>query len=469
MEDAISLVEGLSSQDSIKKAIEYYENQRRPEVASLQRAAQVSLEWFEDTERYFKHLEPVQFGMSLLTRSLRITHENLKVRDPDYVANVDRRFAVNAFENIGEGLPEAVPPPMFTPYQLRGMRLENRVVVSPMCQYCAVDGTPNDWHLVHLGSRAIGGAGLIITEMTHISSDARITPGCTGLYSAEHLSAWKKITDFIHQESPAKVGIQLGHAGRKGSTKKMWEGMDEPLEQGNWPVKSASPLSYYPNNQVPEALTEADMGKVTSDFVRSTKMAQEAGFDLLELHMAHGYLLASFISPLTNQRADSFGGSLENRMRFPLQVFDAVRAAWPDDRPISVRISATDWIDGGTTGEDSVEIARMLKERGCDIIDVSTGQTSPEQSPRLGRLYQTPHSERIRLEAQIPTMTVGGVSSFEDVNSILTAGRADLCVLARAHLYDPYWTRHAAYELGYKLEWPPQYETVGKGYSFRFK
>jgi anthraniloyl-CoA monooxygenase len=357
---------------------------------------------------------------------------------------------------------------MFTPFRLRDMVVTNRVVVSPMCQYSAEDGMPDDWHLVHLGSRAVGGAGLIMTEMTDISREGRITPGCTGMYKPEHARGWKRIVDFVHSASDAKIGLQLAHAGRKASTRRLWEGDNEPLPQGNWPIIAPSPLPYFPHSQVPRPMERADMDKVRDDFVRAAGLAEEAGFDMIELHFAHGYLLASFLSPLTNRRQDEYGGSLENRLRFPLEVFDAVRARWPRHKPMSVRISATDWMPGGFDAGDAVAVARALKARGCDIVDVSAGQTVPDQQPVYGRLFQTPFADRVRHEAEIPTMTVGNIQSYADVNSILVAGRADLCVLARAHLFDPYWTRHAAVEQGYALPWPDQYASVAR-YQPRFK
>jgi anthraniloyl-CoA monooxygenase len=359
------------------------------------------------------------------------------------------------------------PPPLFTPFRVRGLVLENRVVVSPMCQYSAVDGTPNDWHLVHIGSRAVGGAGLVMAEMTNVSPAGRITPGCTGLYRPEHVTAWRRITDFVHGNSRAKIGVQLGHAGRKASTKRMWEGDSQPLEAGGWATVSASSIPYYPHSPAPRELAAADMDAVISDYVNATRMAIDAGFDWLELHAAHGYLLASFISPLTNHRTDEYGGALENRLRFPLAVFDAVRAAWPADSPLSVRISAVDWVEGGVDSAEAVDIARAFRDHGADAIDVSAGQTVPEQKPVYGRLFQTPFSDRIRHEAEVATMAVGNISSWTDVDTILASGRADLCLLARAHLWDPYWTRHAAYEEGYPLEWPPQYSTLQR-YTPRF-
>jgi anthraniloyl-CoA monooxygenase len=470
MEDAIALADALARQPGdVPAALAAYETERRPLVEQLQRAAQSSLQWFEETERYFGKLEPLEFAASLLTRSLRITHENLKLRDPDFVGRIDRWFAAKAANESGINLPaEPPPPPMFTPFRLRDLVLMNRVVVSPMCQYSAEDGMPNDWHLVHLGSRAVGGAGLVMTEMTDVARDGRISPGCTGLYKPEHARGWKRIVDFVHRESGAKIGIQLAHAGRKASTRRLWEGDNEPLPEGNWPIIAPSPLPYFPHSQVPRAMNRADMERVRDDFVRAAQLAEEAGFDLIELHFAHGYLLASFLSPLTNRRQDEYGGSLENRLRFPLEVFDAVRAVWPRAKPMSVRLSATDWMPDGFTPADAVAVARVLKAHQCDIVDVSAGQTVPEQQPVYGRLFQTPFADRVRHEAEIPTMTVGNISSYADVNSILVAGRADLCVLARAHLYDPYWTRHAAFEQGYALPWPNQYASVQR-YTPRFK
>jgi anthraniloyl-CoA monooxygenase len=460
MEDAIVLVRALETHPDVVAALTAYEVERRPVVESLQRAAQVSLEYFENTERYME-LAPVQFAFNLLTRSLRITHDNLKVRDPQFVAGVDRWFAGEAARQSRVTLTlDPAPPPLFTPFRLRELVLENRSVVSPMCQYSAEDGTPNDWHLVHLGTRALGGAALVFTEMTDVTPEGRISPGCTGMYAPEHITAWRRIVDFVHRHSRAKIGLQLGHAGRKAATKKMWEGDNQPLETGAWPIMAASPLPYFPHSQIPKEMGLADMAGVRDAFARAARMAEEAGFDMLELHFAHGYLLAGFISPLTNQRRDDYGGPLDHRMRFPLEVFDAVRAAWPAAKPISVRISAVDWAPGGMESQDAVDVARLLREHGCDILDVSAGQTVPEQRPVYGRLFQTPFADRIRHEAEMPVMTVGNISSYTDVNTILAAGRADLCVLARAHLWDPYWTRHAARALDWPVEWPDQYESL---------
>ena len=462
MEDAIALGRALSVEPSLPAALAAYEAAHRPEVESLQRAAEVSLRWFEETERYFGRLAPLQFAFSLLTRSLRITHQNLKERDPALIARVDEWFAAQAAQKLAPSAPAVIarpaPPPMFTPFRLRGLTLPNRVGVSPMCQYSAEDGMPSDWHLVHLGSRALGGAGLVMAEMTDVDAHGRITPGCAGMYRREHVDGWRRVVEFVHRFSPAKVGMQLAHAGRKAATTVPWQGGGPLPPDEAWPILGPSPIPFRPGDQVPREMTAEDLATVRDEFVRAARWADEAGFDLLELHAAHGYLLGSFLSPLTNRRGDRWGGSLEARLRFPLEVLEAVRAVWPADKPLSVRISASDWAAGGTSPADAVVIARALEAGGCDIVDVSSGGTVPDARPTGGRLYQTPFAERVRLEADVPTMTVGNISSYADVNSVLAAGRADLCLLARMHLYDPYWTRHAAYEQGYPLEWPAPYE-----------
>ncbi len=466
MEDAIFLRDALVKHADIPQALIAYERDRKPTVASLQRAAQVSLEWFEHTER-FMEMEPIQFGFSLLTRSLRVNHENLRVRDPAFVDRVNDFVRSAATEQSGvEVRPNS--PPMFTPLKLRDLVLDNRVGVSAMCQYSATEGAVDDWHLVHLGSRALGGAAIVMTEMTDVSADGRITHGCAGLYTDSHVQAWQRIVRWVHDQSDAKIGVQLAHAGRKGATKLMWEGMDEPLEADSWPLLAASPIPYLPHSQVPKEMDRADMDQVRSDFVAAAQRAVNAEFDLLELHLAHGYLLASFISPLTNRRTDGYGGSIEGRMRYPLEVVHAVREVWPERQPLSCRISASDWHPDGISAADVIEAAKMLKAAGVDIVDVSAGQTDPASAPEYGRLFQTPLSELVRLEAGIPTMTVGNISSYSDVNSIIAGGRADLCLLARAHLFDPYWTRHAAAEQGYELKWPVQYASVQR-YTARFK
>ncbi len=455
MEDAIGLAACLGTPGGLAQ----YEAERRVEVLKLQNAARNSTEWFENVARYAS-LPPEQFAYSLLTRSQRIGHENLRLRDAGYVDEMEQWFAVRAAPGtLGNGrVPERAIPPMFTPFALRGLTLRNRIVVSPMDMYSALDGDPNDFHLVHLGTRALGGAGLVFTEMTCVTRDGRISPGCTGMYRPEHVTAWKRIVDFVHEFSAAKICLQLGHSGPKGSTKLMWEGMDAPLDDGNWPVVGPSSIPYAPVNQTPRELSREEMDAILQAFVRAAQMGLEAGFDMLELHAAHGYLLSSFITPLRNRRSDRYGGSLENRLRYPLEVFAAVRSVWPAQRPISVRISATDWVAGGISGDDAVEIARAFKRAGADLIDVSTGQTSPDAQPVYGRMFQTPYADKIRNEIGIATMAVGNITDVDQVNAILTAGRADLVALGRPHLADPFWTLHAAAQLGYReAQWPIQY------------
>jgi anthraniloyl-CoA monooxygenase len=455
MEDAIALVWAIGEHPGdLDAALEAYEVERRPVVDSTQRAAQASLEWFESISRYVGQ-EPPQFAFNLLTRSRRITYDNLRVRDAGFVEAVDAAFA-----GTTEALAADGRPPMFHPFHLRGMELANRVVVSPMDMYVADDGAVGDFHLVHLGSRAVGGAGLVMTEMICTSAEGRITPGCGGLYRDDQVAGWRRIVDFVHERTGAKIGAQLGHSGRKGATKLMWEGMDEPLTEGGWPLVSASPIPYLPHSAVPREATRADLDVIVAEFVAATGRAAQAGFDLLELHMAHGYLLSSFLSPLTNRREDAYGGDLAARARFPLEVLDACRAAWPQDRPLSVRISATDWVEGGFDGDDAVAFAAMLRAHDVDVVDVSTGQVWPGQKPAFGRSYQTPYADRIRQEVGIPTIAVGAISSYEDVNTIILAGRADLCALGRPHLYDPYWTLHAAAAQGYGRAdpWIPSYK-----------
>ncbi|MEH6402901.1 MAG: bifunctional salicylyl-CoA 5-hydroxylase/oxidoreductase [Sneathiella sp.] len=454
VESAIALAEYLHTEPTMQSAFDKYEEARRLEVLRLQSAARNSLEWFEEVERYLE-LDPVQFNYSLLTRSQRISHENLRIRDSKWLESAESWFQGNA----GAEEKRLKRAPMFAPYTLRGMTLKNRVVVSPMAQYKAVDGCPTDWHLVHYGERAKGGAGLVYVEMTCVSAEGRITPGCTGLYSDDHVTAWRRITDFVHEESEAKICAQIGHSGAKGSTQLGWEEMDAPLKLDNWPLLSASNIPWSENNQIPVAMTRDHMDMVRDQFVSSVVRAEQAGFDMIELHFAHGYLLSSFITPLTNNRIDEYGGSLENRMRYPLEIFEAVREVWPEDKPISVRISANDWVgDEGVTPRDAVEIAKILKQAGVDICDVSAGQTSKKAEPVYGRMFQTPFSDRIRNEAHMATMAVGNIYEPDHVNSILLAGRADLVCLARAHLSNPYWTLHAAAALGdEQTNWPDPY------------
>lgn len=452
MESAIALADYITKETSLEKAFALYQEERRLDVLRLQSAARNSTEWFEQVERYLD-LDPVQFAYSLLTRSQRISHENLRLRDGKWLASAEDWFQDQAGGKRGRA-------PMFAPYHLRDMQLVNRIVVSPMAQYKAVDGCPTDWHLVHYGERAKGGAGLVYTEMTCTSADARITPGCTGLYSPDHISAWRRITDFVHSESEAKICCQIGHAGRKGSTKLGWDGMDQPLDTGNWDLIAPSAIAWAEENATPRAMTRADMDAVVTDFVAATKGAEAAGFDMIELHAAHGYLISGFISPLSNQRDDDYGGSLDNRMRFPLEVFTAMRKAWPDHKPMSVRISATDWVkETGLTADEAVEIARQFTAAGADIIDVSAGQTSTQGQPVYGRMFQTPFSDRIRNDLDIATMAVGNIYDPDHVNSILMAGRADLVCLARPHLADPYWTLHAGIAMQDRdCVWPKPYE-----------
>ncbi|MET7452263.1 FAD-dependent monooxygenase [Streptomyces sp. NPDC005574] len=449
VEDALALAACLEEQPSLEAAAAAYEAERRPVVASTQRAARASLEWFEDLETYLDR-PPRQFAFDLLTRSRRVTHDNLRLRDPHFTEAVEREF----------GCPPGTPP-MFTPLRLRGLTLRNRVVVSPMDMYSATDGVPGDFHLVHLGARALGGAGLVMTEMVCVSAHGRITPGCTGLYTAEQTTAWERITGFVHERAPGTaIGVQLGHSGRKGSTRLMWEGMDEPLTEGAWPLVAASPIPYKPGSPTPRELTRSQLAEIREQFTAAAERAARAGFDLLELHCAHGYLLSGFLSPLTNRRTDAYGGPLSNRLRFPLEVFDAVREVWPRERPMTVRVSATDWADGGTSAEDAVGIARAFAAHGADAIDVSTGQVVAGERPEFGRSYQAPFADRIRQATGTPVITVGAISSWDDVNSLILAGRADLCALGRPHLYDPQWTLHAAAEQGYDgpgVVWPVPY------------
>ncbi|MFF4687018.1 bifunctional salicylyl-CoA 5-hydroxylase/oxidoreductase [Streptomyces sp. NPDC001307] len=449
VEDALALAACLREQPTLATALAAYEEERKPVVASTQRAARASLEWFENLRLHLGR-PPRQFAFDLLTRSRRVTHDNLRLRDAHFTEAVEREF----------GCPPGTPP-MFTPFRLRGLTLRNRVVVSPMDMYSATDGVPGDFHLVHLGARALGGAGLVMTEMVCVSEEGRITPGCAGLYTGGQAEAWRRVTDFVHTQAPGTaIGVQLGHSGRKGSTKLMWEGMDEPLPHGNWPLVAASPLPYKPGGQTPRQLSRAQLTDIREQFTSAAWRAAGAGFDLLELHCAHGYLLSGFLSPLTNRRTDAYGGSPERRLRFPLEVFDAVRAVWPAERPMTVRISATDWAEGGTTAEDAVEIARAFAAHGADAIDVSTGQVVAEERPEFGRSYQTPFADRIRQEAGVPVIAVGAISSWDDVNSLILAGRTDLCALGRPHLYDPHWTLHAAAEQGYEgpgVVWPAPY------------
>lgn len=462
-DSAIALADLLHREPNRDAAFKRYQEDRRLEVLRLQSAARNSLEWFEDVERYLD-LDPVQFNYALLTRSQRISHENLRLRDAAWLKSAESWFQ----QHSGAAKDAPVRAPMFAPFKLRDMTLKNRVVVSPMAQYKAVDGAPNDWHLIHYGERAKGGAGLVFTEMTCVSAEGRITPGCPGLYSADHEAAWARITAFVHAETEAKICCQIGHAGRKGSTNLGWQGMDRPLDEGNWDLVSASAIPWSGDNATPRAATPEDMARIKAQYVAAAEMADRAGFDMIELHAAHGYFLSSFISPVSNHRTDDYGGSLENRLRYPLEVFAAMRAAWPANKPMSVRISATDWVgDEGVTPEEAVAIAKAFSDAGADIIDVSAGQTTTDAKPVYGRMFQTPFSDRIRNAAGICTMAVGNIYEADHANSILMAGRADLVAVGRPHLADPYWTLHEAAKLGDRAEhWPLPY-LAGRDQTWR--
>ncbi len=457
-DDAIALARLVHERGVNGKSLQAFQDERQLDVIRLQNAARNSTEWFEHLPRYAR-FEPMQFAYSLLTRSQRVSHENLRLRDRTWLEGLETWLARRA------GSPEnRAIPPMFTPFRLRNMALANRVVVSPMSMYSAKDGVPGDFHLVHYGARAQGGASLVITEMTDVSEDGRITPGCAGIYTDAQTGSWKRIVDFVHAETPAKICLQLGHAGPKGSVRVPWEGDDEPLDRGNWPLIAPSAIPWSAKNQIPKAMTRADMDRVVADYAVAAHRAETAGFDMLELHMAHGYLLSAFLTPLTNRRADEYGGPVENRLRFPLEVFAAVRGVWPKEKPISVRISASDWAgEEGNSEADVLAIARAFRDAGADIIDVSAGQTTTDARPVYGRMFQTPFSDLIRNEAHVPTMAVGNIYEIDHVNSIIAAGRADLCCLARPHLSDPYWTLRAAAQQGYEgIEWPKPYIQGGE-------
>ncbi|WP_379062255.1 bifunctional salicylyl-CoA 5-hydroxylase/oxidoreductase [Mesorhizobium sp. UC22_110] len=469
IDDAIELTNqfNIAGHDAknIPAVLEAYEEVRRVDVARIQNAARNAMEWFEVVgTRYADTLEPEQFMYSMLTRSQRISHENLRLRDKDWLEGYERWFAERAG---APAQPNGRPiPPMFTPYRARGLTLANRVIVSPMAMYSARDGMPNDFHLVHLGSRAMGGASLVFPEMICVSPDARITPGCLGLWNEEQKEGYRRLVDFVHNDTPAKIGIQLGHAGRKGATKVAWEGTDQPVEQGGWPLISASAIPYLPHSDVPRAATKEDLERIKADFVQATKWADEVGFDILELHCAHGYLLSAFLSPLTNLRDDEYGGDHAARARYPLEVFHAIRAAWPEDKPISVRLSTNDWYEGGNTPEDAAIFAAMFKEAGADLIDCSSGQVVKQEKQVFGRMWQTPFSDKIRNEVQVPTIAVGAISEADHANSVIAAGRADLCAIARPHLADPSFVMHEAAKVGYSGQvWPKQYYASRQQYE----
>jgi anthraniloyl-CoA monooxygenase len=467
LEDAIELARCCAKygMDELGRVLRAYQEVRSLEVLKIQSAARNSMEWFENVDRY-AHFEAEQFAYSMLTRSQRIPHENLRLRDSEYVGSYENWVSARAFAQAGLAAPtpSRPVPPMLTPFRARGVVLKNRIVVSPMAQYSARDGFPGDYHLVHLGARAMGGAGLVFAEMTCVSPDARITPGCPGLWNDAQRDAWRRIVDFVHAETDAKIAMQLGHAGAKGSTSVPWDGggEDQPLAEGNWPLVAASAQEYLAGvSQTARAATREDMARIKADFVAATRRAAEAGFDWLELHCAHGYLLSSFISPLTNRRDDEYGGDLAGRCRYPLEVFAAIRAAWPADKPISVRISAHDWAEGGVVPDDAVEIGRLFKAAGADMMDCSSGQVVPDAKPVYGRMYQTPFADRIRNEAGIATIAVGAIFEADHANGIIAAGRADLCAIARPHLANPAWTLTEAAKLGYPdLAWPKQYRSA---------
>jgi anthraniloyl-CoA monooxygenase len=462
LEDAIALDAFLATEPDVARALERYQAERSVEVLKLQNAARNSTEWFEHVDRYAR-LVPEQFAYSLLTRSQRISHENLRARDAAYVAAFERWFAERA--GLAPPAQTPAPPALLTPYTVRGLTLRNRVIVSPMAQYCAADdGSPTDWHFVHLGARATGGAALVMTEMTCVAADARITPWCTGLWNEAHRDAWARTVRFVHEHSQAKIGLQLGHAGAKGATKRMWEGIDQPLPEGAWPLIAPSETQYLEGvSQLARAMTRDDMDRVLGEFVRATELGAQAGFDWLELHAAHGYLLSAFLSPLTNQRTDVYGGDLAGRARFPLEVFRAMRAAWPAERPMSVRISAHDWAEGGNTGDDAVRIAELFKAAGVDLVDVSAGQVVKRERPVFGRMWQTPFADRVRQEAGIATIAVGAIADADQANGIIASGRADLVAVGRPHLANPSWTLTESARFGFVGAdplWPVQYRAA---------
>lgn len=468
LEDAIELNRCLMAKNyNVEEGLQHYQEVRSVEVLKIQNAARNSTEWFENVARY-ANFEPEQFVYSMLTRSQRISHENLRLRDPKWIEDFERWLASHS--GVKEQGERPVPP-MHTPFTARSVTLKNRIVMSPMAMYSCVDGVPGDFHLVHLGSRAMGGAGMVMVEMTCVSPEARITPGCPGLWTDEQGAAFKRIVDFVHQNTDAKIGLQIGHAGRKASTKLGWEGIDLPLDSGNWPIVSASPIPYIEGlSQVPQEMTRAQMDEVKDQFVATTRRAVAAGFDWLELHCAHGYLLSSFISPLTNVRTDEYGGSLDNRLRYPLEVFEAVREVWPENLPMSVRISAHDWMDGGITPDDAIEIARRFKAAGVDLVDCSSGQVVRDEKPVYGRMFQTPFSDRVRNEAEVATIAVGAIFEADHVNSIIASGRADLCALARPHLADSEWTLRESAKIGYHdVTWPKQYLPAKRQLEINFE
>ena len=462
MEDAIALSGYFADHDDdVAAALEKYQTIRKDDADRLQRTAVVSLSWFEHIDRYAETQSAEQFTFNMMCRAKRVTYDNLRLRDPDFIAGIDRWFAGFVREDTGfDDIDTAAPVvPVFQPYRIGTMRVENRFQLSAMCQYCAEDGLPTDWHLMHYGERAVGGAGLLNTEMICIAPEARITPGCAGLWSDEQVRAWRRIVDFVHANSRAKICAQIGHAGRKGATCVPWDGgIDEPLQDGAWEIVAPSPLPYLEQSDVPRAMTPADMDKVTADFVATARNADSAGFDMLELHLAHGYLLSSFISPVTNRRDDDFGGDIDGRMRFPLRVVGEVRAAWPADKPLSVRISATDWVEDGLTDADRLAAARLLADAGVDIINVSTGQVTKDEDPIYGRMFQAPFADEIRNELGIPTIVAGNITTADQANTLVAAGRTDIVAFGRQIMNQPHFVLMAAAHYGHERQhWPPQY------------
>jgi anthraniloyl-CoA monooxygenase len=486
MEDAIALVSCFERHgtDDVPAVLKRYEEERWLDGYKLQKTAQTSLEWFENTERYAQQ-HPLQFSFNLLTRSKQITWDNLTLRDPELMGRVrewwwDQAHAEytarggsqwpqrlplepeGSANSVGAGPDGRAPVPMFAPIMVGDLELANRCVVSPMCQYSARDGVVNDWHLVHLGARATGGAGLVITEMTDVLPEGLITHACAGLWNQAQAAAWTRITDFVHTHSPAKIALQLAHAGRKASFSLPWEGDAALTDDSAWQTFGPCDEPFRPGAPAPRAMDRGDMDRVRDAFVASAALAQQAGFDMIELHLAHGYLLSSFLSPAVNHRDDEYGGSLENRMRFPLEVFEAVRAAWTG-RPLAARLSATDWFDDepgrGISVDDTIKIAKALAERGCDMLDISSGGNTPESRPVFGRMYQVPFAERVRAAVDIPVMAVGAIQDTGHCNTILAAGRADLCAMARPHLANPSIVLSAsATYTQYDQWWPKQYD-----------
>jgi len=464
MEDAIALAGYFrASGDDVGRALEMYQNIRKEEADRLQRTAVVSLSWFEHIDRYAAVQEAEQFTFNMMCRAKRVTYENLRLRDPDYIAGLDRWFAghvrrTTGFDDIDEDNPAV---PAFQPFRIGGMRVENRFQLSAMCQYCAEDGMPNDWHLVHYGARAIGGAGLLNSEMLCVSPEGRITPGCAGIWNDGQVEAWRAIVDFVHANSRAKICAQIGHSGRKGSTSIPWQGgIDVPLAQGGWEVVGPSPIPYLADGPVPRQMSEKDMDEVLAAFVAATRNAERAGFDMVEVHLAHGYLLSSFISPVTNRRDDAYGGDVAARMTFPLRVVRAMRDAWPEDRPLSARISATDWVEGGLSGSDLLAVARMLKDAGVDVINVSTGQVTKDEDPVYGRMFQAPFADQVRNEAGIPTIVAGNITTADQANTLVAAGRTDIVALGRVIMNEPHFVLQAAAHYGHAAQhWPAQYRS----------